>query len=139
MPAVPPDQIPRLDGLQVLVVDDEPDTLMLVAEVLREWGAQVNLAASAEEAMNEFRRMRPDVIISDIGMPGMDGYGFIRQVRSLSAAEGGRTPAVALTAYARIEDAQRAFAAGFQLHVPKPVDPVRLTTMVANLGGRSLG
>ena len=71
-------------------------------------------------------------------MPGEDGYSLVRRVRALSAAEGGRTPAVALTAYARAEDAQRAFAAGYQMHVPKPAPPEKLLNVVANLGGRSL-
>ena len=129
---------PRLDGLKVLVVDDEADALGLVREALRDWGAEVHTASSVAEAMTKFESVRPDVLVSDIGMPGEDGYSLVRRVRALSAAEGGRTPAVALTAYARAEDAQRAFAAGYQMHVPKPAPPEKLLNVVANLGGRSL-
>jgi PAS domain S-box-containing protein len=129
---------PRLDGLRVLVVDDELDALGLVREALRDWGAEVHTAASVAEAMTKFESVRPDVIVSDLGMPGEDGYSFVRRIRSRSAAEGGRTPAVALTAYARAEDEQRAFAAGYQMHVAKPASPEKLLNVVANLGGRSL-
>ncbi len=129
---------PRLDGLRLLVVDDEEDALVLVGEVLREQGAEVHLAASAVEALARFEKVRPDVIVSDIGMPGVDGLSLIRQIRALSPQQGGRTPAVALTAYVRAEEAQRAFAAGYQMHVAKPVEPSHLATVVANLGGRIL-
>ncbi len=132
------DRVPRLDGLRLLVVDDEEDALDLVKTVLAEQGADVYVAASAREALERFAEIRPDVIVSDIGMPETDGLSFIRKIRALSAAQGGRTPAVALTAYARREDAQRAFAAGYQMHVAKPAEPVQLVTVVANLGGRSL-
>jgi PAS domain S-box-containing protein len=129
---------PRLDGLRLLVIDDEEDALALVKEVLEFHGAEVHLAGSAAEALDQFARVRPDVIVSDVGMPVVDGYSFIRQIRALPAELGGRTPAVALTAYARNDDAQRAFAAGYQMHVPKPVEPAQLATVVANLGGRSM-
>jgi signal transduction histidine kinase/CHASE3 domain sensor protein/ActR/RegA family two-component response regulator len=129
---------PRLDGLRLLAIDDESDSRAMVTEVLRACGADVAQAASAQEALATFNHQRPDVIISDIGMPGEDGYSLIRRIRALPAELGGRTPAVALTAYARSEDAQRAFAAGFQMHLAKPVEPVQLATVVANLGGRSL-
>jgi PAS domain S-box-containing protein len=128
----------RLDGLRVLIVDDEKDALALLMTVLQERGATVNAASSVAEALEQFQRARPDVIVSDIGMPGEDGYSLIRKVRGRSAEQGGRTPAVALTAYARPEDAQRAFSAGFQVHVTKPLEPARLASVVANLGGRSL-
>jgi CheY-like chemotaxis protein len=131
-------QAPRLDGLRLLVVDDEDDALKLVGEVLREQGAEVHLAISAHDALEKFAEVRPDVVVSDIGMPEADGLFLIRRIRMLAPEEGGRTPAVALTAYARAEDAQRAFAAGYQMHVPKPVEPAQLATVVANLGGRSL-
>ncbi len=124
----------RLDGLKVLVVDDEPDARSLVGEILRQHGAEVRVADSAAEALAALRSVQPDVIVSDIGMPDEDGYSFIRRVR----ADGGRIPAVALTAYASQQDAQRAFVAGFQKHVTKPVEPARLVSVVANLGGRSL-
>jgi signal transduction histidine kinase/CheY-like chemotaxis protein len=128
---------PRLDGLKVLVVDDEADALGLVREALRDGGAEVHTASSASEAMMKFESVRPDVLVSDIGMPGEDGYSLVRRVRALPPAAGGRTPAVALTAYARVEDAQRAFAAGYQMHVAKPAPPEKLLNVVANLGGRS--
>ena len=124
----------RLDGLRVLVVDDEADARALVQEILRQHGAEVYLAQSAAEARSALSHTKPDVIVSDIGMPDEDGYSFIRRVRS----EGGRMPAIALTAYASQQDAQRAFVAGFQKHVTKPVEPARLVSVVANLGGRSL-
>jgi CheY-like chemotaxis protein len=132
------DRVPRLDGLRVLVVDDEEDVLDLVRTVLSEQGADVHVATSAREALEHFADVRPDVIVSDIGMPETDGLSFIRKIRSLPPEQGGRTPAVALTAYARREDGQRAFAAGYQMHVPKPAEPAQLATVVANLGGRSL-
>ncbi len=125
-----------LDGLRVLVVDDERDARLLLNEVLQGRGATVHMAASAAEALELFLRTRPDVMVSDIGMPGEDGYSLIKKVRALPVEQGGRTPAVALTAYARPEDAQRAFSAGFQVHVTKPLEPARLASVVANLGGR---
>jgi PAS domain S-box-containing protein len=129
---------PRLDGLKLLVVDDEEDARMIVSEVLREHGAEVYWAASAQEGLEQLQSLRPDVILSDIGMPAMDGFALIRKIRSLSPELGGRTPAVALTAYARSEDAQQALAAGYQMHVAKPVEPALLATVVANLGGRNV-
>jgi signal transduction histidine kinase/ActR/RegA family two-component response regulator len=129
---------PRLDGLRIVVIDDEEDALQLVGEVLREQGADVHCVATPAEAVAKVTSVRPDVIVSDIGMPLLDGYALIRKIRSLPVDQGGRTPAVALTAYARTEDAQRAFAAGYQMHVAKPVEPLQLATVVANLGGRSL-
>jgi PAS domain S-box-containing protein len=129
--------VPRLDGLRLLVIDDEEDARYVVATVLRGQGAEVHLAASAIEALAKLEDVRPDVVVSDIGMPETDGYALIRQIRALPATLGGRTPAVALTAYARREDAERAFAAGFQMHVAKPIEPAQLAIVVANLGGRS--
>jgi signal transduction histidine kinase/CHASE3 domain sensor protein/ActR/RegA family two-component response regulator len=136
---VPPaGRAPRLDGLRIIVIDDEEDALQLVGEVLRERGAEVHCVATPAEAVAKVTSIRPDVIVSDIGMPLLDGYALIRRIRALPVDQGGRTPAVALTAYARTEDAQRAFAAGYQMHVAKPVEPLQLATVVANLGGRSL-
>jgi CheY-like chemotaxis protein len=136
--AVLAEEAPRLDGLRVLVVDDEEDARGLVSQVLREQGAEVHVAGSAREALERFGAVKPDVVVSDIGMPEADGLSLIRRIRALPSEQGGRTPAVALTAYARVEDAQRAFAAGYQTHVAKPVEAVHLATVVANLGGRSL-
>jgi PAS domain S-box-containing protein len=132
-----PAALPRLDGLRVLVLDDEDDARMLVGAVLRDQGAKIDAFSSASAALDQLELVRPDVIVSDIAMPQMDGYTFIRSVRALPPAAGGRTPAVALTAFARVEDAQRAFAAGYQMHVAKPIEPAQLVTMVANLGGRT--
>jgi PAS domain S-box-containing protein len=137
-PSTPPPAAPRLDGLSVLVVDDEEDARGIIDQLLRDQGAKVTTAESAAEALDRFSAAKPDVIVSDIGMPDRDGYAFIREVRALPANRGGRTPAIALTAYARREDARRAFAAGFQTHVSKPVEPARLVRMVANAAGLSL-
>jgi PAS domain S-box-containing protein len=136
--AVLTEDAPRLDGLRVLVVDDEEDARALVREVLREQGADVHVAASAVEGLRMLEELKPDVVVSDIGMPEADGLSLIRRIRALPPDKGGRTPAVALTAFARAEDAQRAFAAGYQIHVAKPVEAVQLATVVANLGGRIL-
>ena len=132
------DQVPRLDGLRLLAVDDEEDSLDLVRTVLVAQGAEVHVATSAREALEKFACVRPDVIVSDIGMPETDGLSLITKIRTLTPEQGGRTPAVALTAYARREDAQRAFAAGYQMHLAKPAEPAQLAAVVANLGGRSL-
>jgi CheY-like chemotaxis protein/anti-sigma regulatory factor (Ser/Thr protein kinase) len=125
--------VPRLDGLRLLVIDDEQDALAMVSELLRERGASEDFAASAGEAFEKFAALRPDVIISDIGMPGEDGYSLMRKIRALPAERGGRTPAVALTAYARGDDAQRAYAAGYQMHLAKPVEPLQLASAVFDL------
>ncbi len=129
-------ELPRLDGLRVLVIDDEEDALQLVSAVLEGQGAEVRSVASAAEALGAIADSRPDVVVSDIGMPDVDGYSLIRQVRALPPARGGHTPAVALTAYAGEGDAQRAFEAGFQMHVTKPIEPAQLAMVVAKLGGR---
>ena len=121
----------------MLVVDDEPDARQLVRRVLTECGAEVAVAESAAEAMELVESFRPDVLVSDIGMPDQDGYDFIRQVRSRVAAK--TLPAVALTAFARSEDRRRALLAGFQTHVAKPVDPAELVAVVASLVERTGG
>ncbi len=127
----------RLHGVKVLVVDDEPDARTLVKRLLEDCDAAVRTAGSAAEAMELIRVEKPDVIVSDIGMPGEDGYALIRRVRALPAEQGGATPALALTAYARAEDRMRAIMSGFQMHVPKPVEPAELLAMVASLAGRT--
>ncbi|HZG50731.1 MAG TPA: PAS domain S-box protein [Pyrinomonadaceae bacterium] len=127
---------PELAGLSVLVVDDEPDTRELLAAVLTSCGAQVSLAATAAEAFEQIERNRPDVLITDIGMPDEDGYSLLSRIRQLPPERGGTIPAAALTAYARAEDRVRALRSGFQMHVPKPVEPAELITVVANLAGR---
>jgi PAS domain S-box-containing protein len=127
---------PSLLGLSVLVVDDEQDVRDWVASILEESGATVRVAASAQEGFDFLRQERPAVLISDVGMPGEDGYGLIRWVRALPSEAGGRTPAVALTAYAARQDRTRVLLEGFQLHLAKPVEPAELVAAVANLGGR---
>jgi CheY-like chemotaxis protein len=125
-----------LTGLRVLVVDDEVDTRELIATVLLASGAIVDTAASAESALESLHRSgAPDVIVSDIGMPGNDGYELIRRVRALPTESGGRTPAIALTAYARAEERVRALAAGFDEHVAKPVEPPELVRVIGSLAG----
>ncbi len=121
----------------MLVVDDEEDARLLLRDILSERGAEVAEAGSAHDGFAQLERFRPDVIVSDIAMPDGDGYGLIRAVRKLAADRGGRTPAIALTAHARDQDGERAFAAGFQRYASKPVDLERLISMVANLGGIS--
>jgi signal transduction histidine kinase/CheY-like chemotaxis protein len=132
-----PDSKPELKGLRVLYVDDDEDAREIVTAFLRRCGARVAVSASATDALEKLRRERPDVIVSDIGMPGEDGYWLIRKVRALGAGEGGRTPAAALTGYARAEDRQKVLRAGFQAHVPKPVDATELATVVASLAARA--
>jgi CheY-like chemotaxis protein len=127
----------RLDELRVLVVDDEADTRELLKVALSQCGALVTLAGSVEEALAAIEQARPQVLISDIGMAGEDGYELIRQVRALPAAQGGKIPAIALTAYARTEDRIRALRSGYQMHVPKPVELTELITVVASLVQRN--
>ncbi|MFS0517488.1 PAS domain S-box protein [Nostoc sp. UIC 10607] len=129
--------LPKLDGLRVLVVDDEADARHLLTTILGQYGAQVMAAPSASDALLALQQFHPHILVSDIGMPQEDGYTLIRQVRALPTDQGGRIPAVALTAYARAEDRTQALLAGFQLHVPKPVNPGELAAVVANLTGRT--
>jgi len=126
-----------LNGLRVLVVDDEPDAQKLISTILGQYGAQVMTVSSAPEALDALPQFHPEILISDIGMPQTDGYTLIRQLRSLSQEQGGTIPAVALTAYARAEDRNKALLAGFQLHLPKPVNATELASVVANLAGRT--
>ena len=123
----------QIAGVRVLVVDDEPDARALLRRLFEERGAVVSTASSAAEGLSVVQGELPDVLISDIGMPGEDGYALIRRVRALSPENGGRTPAIALTAYARAEDRVRAVVAGFQHHLSKPIEPVELIVMVASL------
>jgi CheY-like chemotaxis protein len=129
--------LPRLDGVRVLVVDDEPDARELVERILAECGAVIRAeagTAAAERALAEFS---PQVLVSDIGMPEEDGYMLIRRIRTLPPEQGGRIPAAALTAFAGAEDRRRALQAGFQMHVPKPIDARELVAVVAQLAGRN--
>lgn len=130
-----------LKDVWALVVDDEADARELVATLLRQYGAKVTSVASAEEALavltSDEIDTRPDVLVSDISMPEVDGYALIGRVRELAPEEGGRIPAVALTAYGRAIDRIRALSAGFNMHIPKPVEPAELATVVASLTGRA--
>ena len=151
---------PSLHNLRILVVDDEPDTLELIIAILEQYGAQVTAVTTACEALEALRQnasseekatqprepvalqeypshAKFDVLVSDIGMPQEDGYTLIRQIRSLSAEPERQIPAIALTAYARSEDRTQALLAGFQLHVPKPINPDELAIAIANLTGRT--
>ncbi len=130
--------LPSLEDLRVLVVDDELDARELVSTVLQEYGAQVKAVATAKEALIEVTQYQPHVLVSDIGMPEVDGYALIQQIRLLTPEQGGKVPALALTAYARAEDRKRALLAGFQLHVPKPIDPAELAVAIARLAGRNV-
>jgi PAS domain S-box-containing protein len=123
----------NLAGRRILVVDDEADARDLLAEILGQAGAEVIVVGSADEALETLRRWRPDVLVSDIGMPGDDGYVLIRKVRALGSDEGGQVRALALTAYARSEDRALALEAGFHTHIAKPVDPLELTALIAGL------
>ncbi|MBL0220521.1 MAG: response regulator [Myxococcales bacterium] len=127
-----------LEGLTVLVVDDDADARRLVEMILREVSAEVVTAESADEGLRLMRTLRPDVIVSDIGMPDRDGYQFMRAVRARTASEGGKTPAVALTAFARSEDRTRALLAGYQVHIAKPIEPRELVVTIASLTGRAM-
>lgn len=124
-----------LSGVSILVVDDEKDTRHLLQQVLEYFGADVTLAGSASEGYSQFITKNPDILISDIGMPEEDGYSLIRRIRKLPA-EQGKTPAVALTAYARPQDRMQALTAGFQMHISKPVEPDELAAVIGSLTGR---
>jgi len=126
-------------GLTTLVVDDEQDSREIISRILEEAGATVVTAGSAIDALETLRRMQPDVLVSDIAMPGMDGYQLIHRVRSLPPEEGGKVPAAALTAHARSQDRRKALRAGFQTHVVKPVEPLELITVVASITKRTAG
>ncbi len=124
---------PGLRGVLVLVVDDEPEAREPVRLVLEEAGAEVVAVASADEAFEAVRQQRPDALVSDIAMPGQDGYELMRRIRALPPGRGGRVPAIALTAYAAPEDRDRALSAGFKAHLAKPVDPAVLVAAVVDL------
>jgi CheY-like chemotaxis protein len=129
-------EVRSLDGLRVLLVDDEPEAREIISTVIGRTGAEVKACISASEALAKVTEWRPDVILSDIAMPEEDGYSFIGKVRSLPREKGGETPAAALSAYAREEDRKRALAAGYQMHIAKPIGASQLVTMVAKLAGR---
>jgi PAS domain S-box-containing protein len=126
---------PDLTGVRVLVVDDDPDTLEVVSIMLMQFGAEVRGAESSRAALEVFVEWQPDVLVSDVGMPGEDGYDLIAKVRALSAEQGRDTPAAALSAHVSDDDRERALTAGYQTHIKKPVDPVTLAAAVAGLCG----
>jgi CheY-like chemotaxis protein len=125
------DQPPNLSSVKVLLIDDEADTRNLLRVVLEQCNAEVKDAASAEEGLKLAREWNPSIVVSDIGMPGADGYKFIQRFREWERERGTLIPAVALTAYARAEDRMRALAAGYQIHVAKPIDPLEFALVVA--------
>jgi CheY-like chemotaxis protein len=124
---------PSLTGLRLLLIDDEPDVLEMLAAYLSSRGAAVLVAADVAEGLQKLKESRPDVVVCDIGMPGLDGYNFIEVLRGFPPAEGGATPVVALTAYARPEDRRRAIVHGFDMHVAKPLDPGELAAVIERL------
>jgi signal transduction histidine kinase/CheY-like chemotaxis protein len=125
--------LPSLNSIRVLIVDDDQETLSMLTTMLTEHGAQVQAASSAAEAFEVLQWYKPDVLVSDLAMPDEDGYSFISKVRALDAESGKQTQAIALTAYVRVEDRARALSAGFNLFVPKPVEPQELISAIANL------
>ncbi len=127
----------RLDGVRVMVVEDEMDVRDFLRVSLVQYGAEVTTFATAAEAFEALSHDRPDVLVSDIGMPVEDGYEFIRRVRALGPDRGGQVPAAALTAYAHDEDGERVLSAGYQVHLKKPVQPEELAAVVATLAGRA--
>jgi PAS domain S-box-containing protein len=127
----------QIEGVRVLVVDDEPDARSLMKRLLENCKAVVTTAGSAEEAIRLLTAAKPDVVISDIGMPGEDGYSFIKRVRTLGRNDGGKVPAIALTAYARPEDRMKAILAGFEQYLVKPVEPAELIMLVSIMVARS--
>jgi CheY-like chemotaxis protein/anti-sigma regulatory factor (Ser/Thr protein kinase) len=132
----PREALRRLDGIRVLLVDDEASTSEAVQALLGSCGAVVRIASSAAEALGVLDEWKPDVLVSDIAMPGEDGYALIRKVRERHATRGGRIPAVALTAYAKIEDRVSILAAGFQMYLSKPADANELVAVVSSLASR---
>ena len=125
--------LPSLENTQVLLVDDDRDTLEVLTVMLTECGARVQTASTAAEAFEMLRLYRPDVLVSDLAMPGEDGYSLIRRIRSLESEESRQIPAIALTAYARVEDRMQALTSGFDMFVPKPVEPDELVTTIATI------
>jgi CheY-like chemotaxis protein len=129
----PAPDVPRLSGRRVLVVEDDDDGRELIGAVLESVGASVFSAASSQAAVDLFARADPDVLIADIGLPGEDGYALLARVQALAQERDRRIPAIALTAYARAADRERAFGAGFQNHLVKPIDPEDLIRAVSGV------
>lgn len=133
----PPNNSLTLEGLRVLVVDDNEDALLLTRIMLEGYGTEVMTAQSASEALKMLSQTKPDLLISDLAMPGEDGYSLIRQIRNLTSELGRQIPAIALTASARDQDRILSIEAGFQVHLSKPVEFAELVEVVANLARRS--
>ena len=128
---------PRLSGIKVMVVDDEPDTCEVLRIIIEQYGGEVKTCASSAEALETLKHWKPDVLVSDIEMPGEDGYRLIEKIRSLAPEQGGNVPALALTAYARIDDRMRALSAGYQMHLAKPAEPLEFTAVITSLAARN--
>jgi len=122
--------------LRVLFVDDEPDAREVVTATFRETGAEISTAGDVEEALRLLESFKPNILISDIAMPAHDGYELIRRVRVLPPDKGGKIPAIALTAFVRAQERLKVLSAGYQRHVPKPLQPLELAIVVASLTGR---
>jgi hypothetical protein len=133
---IPSDAIPSLTGLRVLVVDDDTDTTAVVSAILRAAHAEAVTAASVSDAMEVLDRWEPDILISDISMPDEDGYDLIRKVRARPADKRGQIPAIALTALARTQDRLKVLSTGYQMDVPKPIEPIELAIVIASLTKR---
>ena len=126
----------ELTGVKVLVVEDDADARELLVLILQRYGAESLAVDSTIRALEELDHWKPDVLVSDIGMPEQDGYELILRIRRLPAEQGGRTPAAALTAFTSPEDRLRALASGYQMHIAKPLEPSVLAAAVASLAGR---
>jgi PAS domain S-box-containing protein len=129
----PLEKASQLSGIKVMVVDDEPDTCEVLKVMLEQYGGHVRTCASSAEALETLKHWKPDVLVSDIEMPGEDGYRLIEKIRLLAPEQGGNIPALALTAYARVDDRIRALSAGYQMHLAKPAGPVELTVVIVSL------
>jgi CheY-like chemotaxis protein len=125
--------LPSLTGIVALIVDDEPDARTLVARLVEERGGQAVAAASGTETLRILASQHIDILVSDIGMPDFDGYQLIQRIRALESKEVRGIPAIALTAYARADDRQRALLAGYQMHLAKPIEPRELIAGIASL------
>jgi len=136
---MPGGQVPQTAlGIRVLVVEDDIETRDILAAILERAGFSYRVATRASEALSVLDDWQPDVIVSDIGMPDMDGYAFARQLRARTAAQGGHIPALALSAFARAEDRELALRSGYQAHIAKPVDPADLVKAIATLTGHQV-
>jgi CheY-like chemotaxis protein len=135
-PEIPFECPPALNGLRVLGVDDDADARQLLKVILERCHAQVTTAHSVAEAIDLFDQSKPDVLVSDIEMPGEDGYSCIRRIRAKEGKGNRRIPAAALTAHAGVADRMRALSAGFDIHVPKPVEPAEFVAVIASLASR---